>query len=240
VTIDPALITRYIEWRQQQGPSPRTINIELGLLKKLLRLAYDNGKLLRVPRIAMLKEPPPRSGFFEDHQHRSVFKHLPSYLQPVAEFLYLTGWRKNEVLELPWSSVDFKGGVVRLEPGTTKSGEGRNFPMFPALRGLLESQRAYTDSVQRERGRIVPWVFHRDGSPIKSFRKAWKGACKKAGVPGRLVHDYRRTAIRNMVRMGIHERVTMQLAGHKTRSVFDRYNIISLADIEEAREKLAR
>jgi hypothetical protein len=82
--------------------------------------------------------------------------------------------------------VDFSAQVVRLEPGTTKNGEGRSFPFatFPELAELLRKQRDVTTAVERARGCIVPWVFHRAGRPVRSFRKAWAKACAEAGVPG--------------------------------------------------------
>ena len=139
---------------------------------------------------------------------------------------------------LTWSQVDLQAGTVRLEPGTTKNQEGRTFPMFPELRAVLEGQRARMEALQREQQRIIPWVFHRRGEPIKSFRRAWKTDCKKAGQPGRIPHDFRRTAVRNIVRRGIPERVAMTLTGHKTRSVFERYNIVSQGDLREAGRRL--
>jgi integrase len=87
---------------------------------------------------------------------------------------------------------------------------------------------------------LTPWIFHRKGKPIGDFRKAWATACKKAGVPGRILHDFRRTAVRNLVRAGVPERVAMQMTGHKTRSVFDRYNIVSEEDLMEAAKRLDR
>ena len=79
---------------------------------------------------------------------------LPDYHQAWAEFAHFTGWRvKSEVLPLQWSQVNFDAGVVRLEPGTTKSGRGRTFPfdIFPELKALLEKQRKYTDPWQAAR-----------------------------------------------------------------------------------------
>jgi integrase len=143
------------------------------------------------------------------------------------------------VVALTWRQVDFKVEVVRLEPGTTKNGEGRTVFMTAELKGLLEDQWAMTMAIERQAGQIIPEVFHRNGKPIRSFKVAWQGACKRAGQPGRLFHDFRRTAVRNMVRAGIPERVAMQMSRHKTRSVFDRYHIVSEGDLREAARKLS-
>ena len=168
-------------------------------------------------------------------QFERVHSHLSSPLQAVVHFAYLTGWRiRSEVLTLQWRQVDLKAGRVVLDPGTTKNDDGRIFPFTDELRELLEKQRETTQSVQRERRVLCPWVFHRDGQRIKSFYGAWRTACKKSGVPGRIPHDFRRTAVRNLVRAGVPERVAMQMTGHKTRSVFDRYNIVSEGDLTQA------
>jgi len=237
--IDHATITRYVVARQEAGAANATINRELGILGRMLRLAYEGGKLFRVPPIKLLREPAPRQGFFEEEAFRAVLRHLPGALQAVVTFAYITGWRiQSEILPLTWAQVQFAGGVVRLEPGTTKNREGRTFPLFPELRALLERQRTLTREIQLEQDRIIPWVFHRHGKPIRSFRKSWATACRLAGQPGRIPHDFRRTAVRNVVRAGIPERVAMQLSGHKTRSVFERYNIVSEGDLREAGRKL--
>lgn len=102
----------------------------------------------------------------------------------------------------------------------------------------LDVQHAYTEKAQRERGCIVPWVLYRDGTQVKGIRKAWDTACRKAALAGRLRHDFRRTAVRNPVRASAPERVAMELAGHKTRSIFERYNIVGEGDLLDAARKL--
>jgi integrase len=225
------------------------INRELALLKRMFKLAAQAGKFLQQPpHIPMLKEDNVRTGFFEPDQYRSVLAYLPPAIQPVITFGYITGWRiASEVLPLEWRQVDFAAGEVRLDPGTTKNGEGRVFPMTTELRDLLK--RLHAEHLRLTKaGHILPNVFFRevaDGRggekrprPIVRFTKAWKAACRAAGCPGRIPHDLRRTAVRNMVRAAVPKRVAMQITGHKTRSVFERYNIVSEGDLREAARRL--
>ena len=196
----------------------------------------------------MLRENNVRTGFFEREPFEAVRAHLPENLRGFVTVAYITGWRiDSEVLPLEWRRIDATErlspnqeipGTVRLDPGTTKNDEGRVFPFTAELRDVLEAQRRITDTLNREQGRICPWVFHRDGKPIKSFIRAWRAACLAAGQPGKIPHDFRRTAVRNLVRSGVPERVAMKLTGHKTRSVFERYNIVSDGDLGEAARKL--
>lgn len=215
------------------------INRELTALKRMFNLAIQAGKLIQKPHIPFLKEHNVRVGFFERDQFLAVLAHLPEAVRPAATFAYITGWRiDSEVLPLEWRQVDFGAGEVKLDPGKTKNGEGRTFPMTRELREVLEQQRAITENLQRQLKVVCPRVFHRSGRPIKSFRVAFRTACAAAGCPGRVLHDFRRTAVRNLVRAGIPERVAMQMTGHKTRSVFERYNIVSGGDLREAAKRL--
>ena len=225
--------------RTVAGVSNGEINRELTALKRMFNLAIQAGKLLQKPHIPFLKEDNVRVGFFEREQFLSVLQRLPEPVRPVATFAYITGWRiDSEVLSLEWRQVDFGAGEVRLDPGRTKNGEGRTFPMTRDLRELLDHQRAITENLQRRKKVVCRSVFHRAGQPIKSFRVAFRSACTEAGCPGRVLHDFRRTAVRNLVRAGIPERVAMQMTGHKTRSVFERYNIVSAGDLREAAKRL--
>jgi integrase len=234
-------VRAYVDKRQQASFSNGSINRELAALKRAFRLAAK-AKLLshdQIPDIPMLQEAPPRSGFFEADQFQMVLRHLPVAIQPVALFGYETGWRLREIITLEWRQVDLQAGSVRLDPGTTKNRDGRIAYLSPGLLDVLRTQAASTRELEYKKGQIIPWVFHRRGRRILRFLAAWQTACKNAGVPGMFFHDLRRTAIRNMVRAGIPERVAMQISGHKTRSVFERYNIVSEGDLREAAQRLA-
>ena len=193
-----------------------------------------------------LKECNIRRGFFEPEQFRSVKGHLPAYMQPIVEFAYITGWRTpSEILPLEWRQVDMKAGEVRLDPGTTKNDDGWVFPFTSALRRILEDQQQVAETLKRERDVIPRYVFcytagQKAGQWIteSGFNKAWRKARVAAGCPGRIPHDFRRTAVRNLVRAGVPERVAMQLTGHKTRAVFERYNIVSSGDLRDAARRL--
>ena len=204
-----------------------------------LAMKSPRRKVMFRPEFDMLAERYTRTGFFEEEQFSRVQRWLPEPVQCAIGFAHLTGWRiQSEVLPLQWRQVDFAAGWVRLDADTTKNGEGRVFPFTDDLQAVLEATREYTRQVERERGIICPWVFHRNGKPIRSFRRIWKTACKKAGCPGMIPHDCRRTAVRAMVRRGIVEGVAMKMTGHKTRSVFERYNIVSESDLIDAAKRL--
>ena len=242
VKVVSADVTAYTAKRQAEGAANATINRELAALKRMFSLAVRGEKIHRAPHIAMLQENNVRVGFFSDDQFEAVRARLPDYARPVVTFAFITGWRvKSEVLTLQWRQVDFKAGIVRLDPGTTKNLEGRVFVMTSELRTTLEAQRAATEALQKKTGSVIPWVFHRTkrGRPLKGFRKAWIQACLDAGVPGRILHDFRRTAVRNLERAGVPRSVAMKMVGHKTESVYRRYAIVDEAMLRDAAVKLA-
>jgi integrase len=237
-------LTRYAGKRLAEGAKPATVRNELAVLGRGFTLAHQAGKLSQRPPLPTVKVQNARQGFFEPADLAAVLKHLPPYLQPLIEAAYITGWRRGELVNLRWQAVDWDAGELRLERGTTKSGEPRLFPFafHPRLAALLHEQRERVEAMQRAGNIIVPWVFfHDDGRRVRGwYYDAWRTACRKAGLEGRIVHDFRRSAARNLVRAGVPETVAMKLTGHKTRSVFDRYNITSTADLKDAVARLAR
>src|SRR3989442_3224529 len=254
--IDGAAFDRYVVKRLAAGTANGTINRERSVLLKMLRLALERGKLARLPVIRGLKESAPRSGFFEAEQYPAVRRHLPADLQTACDVAYTFGWRmQSEVLALERRHVDLAGGRLTLDAGETKNDEGREVFLTPPLKAAFAAQLDRVDALQRELSRVIPFVFphlsgrHR-GKRILDFRNAWRVSClesqlggltgearaqrqqwlkanPKAGLLGMLRHDLRRTAVRNLVRAGVPERVSMELTGHKTRSVFDRSHIRS-------------
>ena len=244
--IGPAETTRYIVKRQQEGAANSSINRELAVLGRMLKLAYENGKLARLPLIRKLKEAAPRQGFFERHHYEAVRRHLPADLQAACSIAYTFGWRmQSEVLSLERRHLDLAAGTLRLDPGMTKNGEGRVVYLTPDLKTVLAAQLARVDTLQKRLGRIVPYLFpylsgkKRAGTQRRDFRKAWKHACNAAGVPGMLRHDFRRTAVRNMERIGVSRSVATKITGHKTEAVYRRYAIVSDADLRAAALQIA-
>ncbi len=241
-------ITAYQQHRLTESAAPATVNYEVAVLRRGFRLGTKAGKVGMRPEIDMLKVDNARAGFFEPEQYRAVLASLPEYLRPVAQVAYITGWRtRSEILTRQWRHVDLGAGWLRLEPGETKNREGREFPFTPELRAILEAQRERVREIEKASGQIIPWVFaHAPGCPravaggrIKDFRGAWEQACKAAGVPGRLVHDFRRTAVRNLERAGVPRSAAMKLTGHRTEAVYRRYAIVDSGMLQEAASKLA-
>ena len=236
--ITTADIRRYVVRRQEEGAANGTINRELTAIKRAFSLAAQAGKIMTKPHVPMLKENNVRKGFFDLEQFEAVRKRLSPDVQPMVTFAYITGWRiRSEVRFLQWSQVDFRSASCASSLARRRTTRRGCFPS-PESCARSWSTRRTEAGVLRKRGIICPWVFHRGGKPIKEFRRSWKTACKAAGVPGKIPHDFRRTAVRNLVRAGIPEAVAMKMTGHKTRSVFERYNIVSEGDLFDAARKL--
>ena len=169
-------IVAYQAQRQRESWNNRpvaaaTINYEVAMLRRAFRLGARAGKVSVRPEFPMLNVDNARKGFFEPDQHRAVLEYLPHYLRPVAQAAYITGWRtQSELLTRQWRHVDLDAGWLRLDPGESKNGEGRMFPLTPELRAILQAQRDRVRMIERATGMIVPWVFpHDDGSPILDF-----------------------------------------------------------------------
>jgi integrase len=224
------LLRSFIRLRQGKDAEPGTINRNLSLLRRMLFLAQREGKIQSVPYFPLLKENAPRKGFLEHTDFERLLPALPKHLHALVIFLYFTGSRVGEARKISWDQIDLKAGQVRLHGDQTKNAEPRTLPLPRELIEMLTQSRAKKGP-----------VFYQG-----AFRKSWISACIKAGLghwegtnggrryEGLIVHDLRRSAVRNLVKAGVPERVAMKISGHKTRSVFDRYHIVSTDDIQHA------
>jgi integrase len=244
VTTDTA--NKYIAARHDREIRNSTINRELALLRRSFNLALRSTppKVTRVPFIPKLKEDNVRKGYFEHTDYRKLRDVLPAEIKPILTFACYTGCRKGEILAMRWEAADLDERGIRLEPGATKNDEARVIPLCDELYQtptLLKDERDL-------RWPESPWVFSREGRRILKFTAAWRSACRAAGLwtgddktgrPSKLFHDLRRTGVRNLIRAGVPESVAMRISGHKTRAVFDRYNIVSEADLKDAARRLS-
>ena len=213
LAITAARIETYKAARLAEGHKPATINRELAGLRRMFNLAVRAEMLPHRPHIAMLDE----SGNVRE-----------GFLEPA----YLTAWRRGAVRALEWRDVDLRSRTLQLRAASAKNKRAKVIPLAGELLALLERRAA-------ERRPDCPQVFHRDGRPLGDYRKAWRKACKAAGLSGILVHDLRRSAARNAVRSGVPEQVAMELGGWRTRSVFSRYNVTSERDLADAVERIS-
>jgi integrase len=258
----PMTINRYIESRKAAGAPNSTINREIGVIQRAFNLAHEDGRIGSVPYFKHLEERNVRRGFLEfaDAQHlRAECLVVGQWMLGVFQTGYTFGWRSSEVVRLTVGQIDLFYRCIRLYPEDTKNEEGRVAYMTELLYSALLP-------LVRGKSNGDPVFTRDDGSVVKDFRKAWWGCCRAAGLgtvtcrvcrtpstspswcpschsenigyTGLLFHDLRRTAIRDMVRRGVPEKVAMMISGHKTRSVFDRYHIVSDSDLREAARRM--
>jgi integrase len=226
----------FARMRLDGGVSNDTVNGSLRLLRRMLNIAHEDRKIQVVPKIRLLKSSPARKGFLAKEQFDSLVSFLPVNLKPLVTFLYYCGVRLGEAKQIEWRQVDLRGALIRLEEDQTKNSEARTVPLPDVLVRMLE--------------RIGPGegpVFD-----TTNLRKDWQKACVAArlgslteveGKPdprytGLIIHDLRRSAIKNLMNVGVNEKVAMKISGHKTRAVFDRYHIVDTEDVVDAMRRL--
>jgi integrase len=232
-----------VEYRKREGANVATINRNLGLLLRMFPLAAPDNPLLKIPNFAAVhfKEEHVRQGFLDAANFDKLLAALPERLRPFVLLLYTTGVRTREARKIQWSQVDFDEGVIRLSKTQTKNANARVLPLDDELAKMLKAER-----------KISGPVFS-----FTSFRKAWCNACVKAGLgtldrtgvnkklngdygkyEGLIPHDLRRSAVRDKIRAGVPQTVAMRISGHRTDSVFRRYDITEDRDLLAAKDSL--
>jgi integrase len=242
VDVTAKVVDDYVENRlsgnKRTGIRPRsaaTINREIQLLGQAFKLGIQRRLIVSVPHIRRLPEHNVRQGFFEKPEFEAVVTCLPEYLRDFSRFAYITAWRKGQLSKLTWADVDRGAGVIVARAENVKNGRPHKIVIEGELAEIIDRRWAAREyEATNVATGLSQYVFHRDGLPVRDFRKAWKAACKAASLPGKLFHDFRRSGVRNMVRAGVREGVAMAISGHRTRAIFDRYNITSDEDLRQA------
>jgi integrase len=243
ITDDRILL--YVQARRNEGATDGTIKLELAALSRAFTLAIEAKKLPADarPTFPKINLDNARQGFVSHPDFLALQGKLPRHLKDPVGFLYYSGWRVREMRKIQWKHLDPSAKSLRLPPELSKNKKGRLLPLTGELGAIIKRAKA-------RRRLDCPYIFHHNGKPIGSFRKAWKTACVDVGLgrfiksnkgkkkyEGLIVHDLRRSCVRHLVQAGVGEKLAMQLTGHRTRNVFDRYNIVSDADLQEASER---
>ncbi|MCC2641040.1 MAG: putative Phage integrase [Nitrospira sp.] len=231
----------YIAKRLGEKAAAATINRELDCLKRMLLLGArcSPPKVSGVPHFPRLAENNVREGFLEHDEFLSVRGAASDYLKVPITIAYYTGMRMREIISvkgLRWEQVTLfeDGGCIRLASAQTKTKQGRAvFLSGDFLKVMLKAKELHDRNYSS-----CPYVCHREGKPFDNLRQGWLSACKRVGLMGKTFHDLRRTGVRNLIRAGVSETVAMKISGHKTRSVFDRYNVTSEEDLKQAAKRL--
>jgi integrase len=245
--VTPARVNAYMEMRIKERAENATVNREVKALQRAFVLAVEQEVLTATPKFKCLPENNAAKGFFERADFEAILPRLTmrgnvdTDLQDFVTWAYYTGMRSGESKSLTWADFDAGGWTLRLHGQDAKNGHGRTIPLENELRAVME--RRIT-----ARRLECPYIFHRNGKRMGAFRKVWDRACKELGLHTQVwnerkqammlvrprVHDFRRSFVRNMVRAGVSEKTAMAISGHRTRAVFDRYNIVNEADLRQA------
>src|SRR6266849_2523681 len=224
-------IRGYTEFRRKEKASNGTINRELAVMSSGYTIAYNETprRVAQKFSFSRLAEPRARQGFIEQKQYLALASGCKElFMRTMLALAYTFGFRKGELLSLKVSDIDLMAGTVRLR--TSKNGEPRQVNLTQETRNLLAA------CVSGKSGDEP--VFTRGSEPVRYFGQSWDTIATAAGCPGLLFHDLRRSAVRNLIRAGVPETVAMGITGHKTRAIFDRYNIVSEKDLTDAARKL--
>ncbi len=225
--------TRIEAWVEQQrtaGFADGTIKVWVALLRAALRLAEE--ELPRLPKFPAIRVDNARRDFYERDEVERLLPLLPTPIDDLVRLAYLSGWRKEELQSLTWSQVDRRRRTITLTG--SKNDEGRVLPLVGERWELIE--RRWAARIVGDR--LVEWVFHRRGRPVRDFTHVWARARRTAGLLNRTLHGFRRTAARDLVEGGMDYKSAMEVTGHKTMSVFQRYQIVDVRRTRVALETL--
>jgi integrase len=233
IDITTPVVHEYVKNRLAAGAARATVNRELAYLRHGFKLMLNAGDISAIPAvIELLHGENVRKGFIAPAEFATLAENIPDTdVRDLVEFLYNSGWRSDEGKKLEWSEVDLKNNMIRLPAEKSKSKKPRSLPVIGALAEVIQRRL-------EARRLDCPFVFHRGGKQIASFRKVFKAAALAASMPDLVPHDMRRSAVRNFRRAGLSEHEGMKLSGHETDSIYRRYDIISDEDLTESMNRV--
>jgi integrase len=213
-----------------------TINKELSYIRRAFRLGASETPplVVHVPRFEMLDTSNNvREGTLSHEDYRKVRDLLNPHGRIALVLAYHTGARAGELRWIQIDRIDFRANRINLPGFTTKNGKPRYLPIFGDM--AVEIEVAISKGSPG-----CPFLIQCDGHQVSKsgWKKNWATACTTTGVPNALFHDLRRTALTNMIEAGFSEKEAMEISGHKTRYVFDRYHIVSARRLKEMASKL--
>jgi len=222
--IDRDTASAFVADRRAAKKSNSTINNSLRLLTRMFSLAQDNGKLTVAPKFELLKEKS-RQGFLPPEAFQKLFNVMPTHLQPMLLLLYHSGVRVGEAERIEWPAVNLDAATITLLEGETKNDESRILPLSDSLVTLLSR-------IKKREGRVFP--------SKRAMQTAFPKACAAAKIKGLMVHDLRRSAVRNLMDAGVQQAVAMKISGHRDASVFQRYNVVDVEQTTDAMQRVQR
>jgi integrase len=239
--IKPAMVEKYQHQRLQEPTrygNPRStanVNRTMAVLKRMFNLAVREELAERNPcwKIKMLPENNTRDRILSVDELERLLGYLPLHAGRVVHFAYLTGMRAGEIFNLTWDKVDLAQELVRLGAEDTKTSEPRVVFLCDGAYDILKA-------AGRVRSLVHNRVFTYRGKPLKKIKKAFTNACRKAGIVNFRFHDLRHTFNTNMRKAGVDQSVIMKLTGHKTPSMFQRYNTVDVDDAKLAYRRLEK
>jgi integrase len=255
--LKPEDVEKYIQRRRGEGARNSSIN----RVTEILRRVYKLAGITAPPMEHLSEKDNARQGFFSEAELAVLISHLPADLQDFARFAAACGMRKGEIAGLTWNMVE--GDELRIPASICKNRRDRVLPLTGEIAEIIERRRAALPREKNGTVQMPEHIFHRDGAAVAELRKSWQTAaiaaglgvmiCKKCGeqgpekycekckrarkYQGKLFHDLRRTAVRNMVKAGVNTQVAKQWSGHKSDSMFERYSILTTDDMREAAKK---
>jgi integrase len=210
----------------KKNTRPATINRELAVLKTMFNRAVRHNVLDRNPiaSVKRLAENNVRMRILTQEEFDHLLAACADHIRPIVQIAYYMGMRFSEILFLVWAEVDLKKGFIRLSAERTKTDTPRNIPIHPAVQTILESL---------PRGLHTDRVFLFDGQPFNEMKLSFKGACRRAGIRDFTFHDLRHCALNNLRLAGNDYFKIMSISGHKTMSVFKRYNLVTEEELSQ-------